>query len=278
MQSNTSGPFYRYGLPAVLSVLLHGPLLIGAPYLGRQAPPAAPVVDLSIITSHSPPKALVPDLPRDEPALPKADKTEPAQNRQRRRKIVALPRVSQKDPLKTETKPAEASLLYATQDHPPAPQKGGFSMPSLNAQSGEAGPDPGLGRGNSPYSNGSKVILFDTLAKKKASTGNAGKVKKHTAEKPVTLSGLGLKFDFFKPDDFNQSIAAAEKEATNAERAFQHERQTDRGHGVICNTKGHWFLCEDSQIDRCNATYDGLCRYAKAREKRKLAGLSTGSK
>ena len=83
-------------------------------------------------------------------------------------------------------------------------------------------------------------------------------------------AGGGITFDFWAPDDFNEEMARAEAKIAPREEALDKSRDADLGSGVICNTDGRWFICEDDDISRCNARHDRMCRYAKGSERMEL--------
>jgi hypothetical protein len=88
---------------------------------------------------------------------------------------------------------------------------------------------------------------------------------------PGSGGGVGGSFDFYSPPDFKEEIAKAEKIRAKREGDFQYLKNTDLGHGVVCNMEGRWIICDLGDISKCNAKYKDLCRYAREKE-RKILG------
>ncbi len=84
---------------------------------------------------------------------------------------------------------------------------------------------------------------------------------------PEPSQGGGVGFDFYSPLDFKKEMARAEKKVAKEKGDFQYHKNTDLGHGIICNQKGRWILCKMESIQACNAKYNGMCRFAKEQEK-----------
>ncbi len=82
--------------------------------------------------------------------------------------------------------------------------------------------------------------------------------------------GSGVGFDFWSPPNFEEEMAKARKKVEKTERDFQATKNTNHGHGVICNTDGAWFICTHGKIDACNEAHRNLCRYAKREERLEL--------
>ncbi len=82
--------------------------------------------------------------------------------------------------------------------------------------------------------------------------------------------GGGIGFDFYSPPDFNKEMAKAREKVRVDEENHRLEKFTNPGHGVICNTKGYWFICKKKDIEACNAAHDNMCRYAKKKERETL--------
>lgn len=83
-------------------------------------------------------------------------------------------------------------------------------------------------------------------------------------------TGGGITFDFWAPDDFNEEMARAEAKIRPREEALEKARDADLGHGIICNTRGSWFICDDDEIGACNERHDEMCRYAKGSERMEI--------
>ncbi len=79
-----------------------------------------------------------------------------------------------------------------------------------------------------------------------------------------------MTFDFWAPPDFNEEMAKAEAKLGPENERAQEQKTADLGHGVICNTEGHWFICNEEGIAACNDAHNDLCRYAKVTERMDL--------
>ena len=84
----------------------------------------------------------------------------------------------------------------------------------------------------------------------------------------------GPTFDFWSPDDFNEEIGRAQAAFDKEYAEFEKWKNTDLGHGVICNTDGEWFVCSLGTIEACNSMYDNLCRFARGKEKAQIQAAS----
>ncbi|MCP4674277.1 MAG: hypothetical protein GY854_01920 [Deltaproteobacteria bacterium] len=85
---------------------------------------------------------------------------------------------------------------------------------------------------------------------------------------PAPLEGgAGGSFDFYSPPNFKEEIAKAEKKVAKEEGDFQYHKNTDHGHGIICNKNGRWFVCKLDSMRSCNRKHGGMCRFAKENDK-----------
>lgn len=82
---------------------------------------------------------------------------------------------------------------------------------------------------------------------------------------PEPGSGQGS-FDFYSPFDYEKEMKKARKKVAEGKMEYEMRKNTDRKHGVICNTGEGWFLCREKDLSACNRKHDHLCRYAEKGE------------
>jgi hypothetical protein len=95
-------------------------------------------------------------------------------------------------------------------------------------------------------------------------------VERPASMPPPAAPGVGASFDFWSPPVFEEEMARATETIGRAEEEHQRRKNTDLGHGVICNAGNGWFVCAYDDIERCNRDHDGNCRYAEPVERYQL--------
>jgi hypothetical protein len=230
----------RFGVPGALSVLIHA--VVVAQRLAPGAPEGvdSPPIQVSLRSAETAPRPVAEAPAPPPPVAPP--------RRPHRRSAPQRP---------TSTPPTEPTVPRSparppTHDHPP---RGAFQGAKATAPSAIRGRHSTVPSPATPPSAREPVV--EPLNLPEGAGANAG----------AAPAGAGFSFDFWSPPDFNREIARAERAIGEAERAHQREKTTDLGHGVICNTDGHWFLCGHDDIDACNAAHDRMCRYAKPAER-----------
>jgi hypothetical protein len=252
MRSRAAGWLGRFGVPVILSLLLH--VVVAAQRIELDQPETGADTRLAVALREA----------EAAPAAPRG--TVPTERPPPARRPVRPPRVPppQRDRSASSTRPRPAVRpIPAPHDQPPRPT----TLPSAREL---AGASQGSAAGSPPASASQRIFSSAPPGAPPPPVAPTDPPEAPGAGAP-SGGGAGFSFDFWSPPDFNREMERARRAIGAAEREHQRAKTTDPGHGVICNTEGYWFLCPVDDIAACNDAHDGMCRYAKPAERRLLA-------
>jgi len=239
----------RFGVPGILSLLIHTVVVVQR--LPQEVPEPVEEIPLTVDLRRAPPAHLPPVArPRSEiPRPPESPERPPP------RRLPGRPRAQRSAPA----------------DPAPLPQPESSAVPELPPEREIGAILRGAAVATAPRGEHRKPQAAPR-SEVEAPPTEPDAVPLHlpessTAGGPPGSGGAGFSFDFWSPPDFRKEMARANREIGAREREHQRTIATDHGHGVICNTDGAWFLCSHDDIERCNSEHDGMCRYAKPKER-----------
>jgi hypothetical protein len=253
-RTNAARGLRRFFAPTILSVLLHASFLtqgfpLFAPVIAEQPPLDVILVPPPNASGWSGEQPVEPE-PIAEPTMPPDPPCETRAARRPRRASDEAETTTTSAPIPSPGRAVEQC------DQPPRPLTGPAALHASTVrhrQTNDRVSPPLVEPGTGPQP-------IPPAGSEAASVGGS-----------AAGAGAGFTFDFWSPPVFEREMARATEKIGRAEAAFQREKTTDLGHGVICNETGHWFVCEHDDIARCNEQHDGKCRYAKPKEEYELS-------